>query len=468
MKKILLLLTLICNSIFANPIFEYKLGKHEKLQGTFTAELGNGKTLHLISIKNTDTKEFLLIPFLVDADKSVHKMNPGVSKELFAILSYHNNGNVTTLVSYSEKSNQLQIIDFDMVSGQNTITLTPEAYRPDNIFRLDDKTVLVHFLDKSKKVETRTIFSGSNQISGSIEIPKEQQKAFKELVAEVPQTVNQNEFVKNGSISKRKGYLQDNHLIYTFEKDEDDFGLYDFDLASTSGFTQTKINPEFSKETKEISNYVFGKKMLFLGVEKQDVKLKSFDLASGKSEGNLSFASDLNASVNSELLTEYIKNALKSAMKPTLTVNKTKSGNLALRADSVDSRNYSYNYNWWYIHWHMQQMMMMQQQQQLQLLQMQRQQQMMTRGPAQQDSDFFLLPEKSKEVKAIEFTISPDFKLATGEDELQFRNLDQGKYMEKYKTTKIEEASSGFTSNEIRVIYQDYKSKTVFIEVDML
>lgn len=99
--------------------------------------------------------------------------------------------------------------------------------------------------------------------------------------------------------------------------------------------------------------------------------------------------------------------------------------------------------------------------------QMMRQQQMnMQRGPILFRG--FLLPVKRLKQYLLEFILSPDFTLSDQSDELALCNLDQRKYMEKYKSPKIEEASLGFTSDEIRGIYQEYKTKAVLIEIDLL
>jgi len=468
MKKLFFFLFLFfINSTFSNTIYEIKLEKSEKLESTYTAEIGNGNTIHFMIIKNTSSKDFSLVPLLVDSNKNVKKMDSFTSKKTINIISYHLNNDTATIIAFDADNKQLQFIDFDLSTGKNKSSSQESKTIPDNIFRLKNKTLLVSFDKKENQINIKSV-TDSNQIEQTqITIPKDKIKLFDNLTNEIPEAINQEEFVEKGSISKRKAYFYNNNLIYTFEKNKNETQLFNFNLKETKDFVHSSINLDFTKEIKDVSNYFYDNKIVFLGVEKQNITLKIFDASSLKQIGKISADNDLNAVIKSDVLSDYIKTALKSSIKSTITINKTKSNQLAIHLDNVKETDYHYNYNWYFTIWFFQQQMMMQQQM------MQQQVRMNTTrsfGPSPENYCISDIVFETKKYSSIEFILTSNFTIAAKESvETIYPKIDKEKFIDKYKDDNtIKNFTSGFTTDEVRIIYQDSKSKTIIVSTEKL
>jgi hypothetical protein len=466
MKKWTLLLCIWANLVFAGEIYQFKLEKSEKLQGTYTAELANGNTIHFAIVRNSDAKNFQLKPFLVDASKRVKPMDLFAAKEMFNIASYHVNNNILSIVNYDVDNKQLQIIDYDLMTGKNEASVQEMKTNPDNCFRLKDKTVLVFFDKKNNAVNVKTIFDQHHIEQAQINIPKEKVKLFRSLIDETPESVNQQEFVEKGSIAKRKGYLSGNHLTYTLEKDKNELQVFDFDLRRTDDFVHSTILNGFGKESKDVSNYYYDNKIVFLAVDKSDLQMRIFNAANEREIRSLSLGKDLKDLSADNQISEYIKAALKSTIKSTVTVNQTKNNKLIVHLDNVIEANYRYNYNWFDMHWFfMQQQMMWQQQQFIQQAAMRS----ATMGHPSPEGYFEVMPEEKK-LASIEFVLDANFAMTAQENpETLYPKIDKDKYVDKYKEDKqMKNFSFGFTDNEVRFISMNPKTKTVSISFDPL
>lgn len=466
MKKILLLVAIaVSNLANASDLLRVKLDKNEKLQSTFSASIGNRNSVHFTLVKNTNSKKFLLTPYLIDNTKAIKKLSQFVSENEFNIISFHSNNEILSIVDYNSDDKQINFIDFNLSTGASTSTTKQQKTPFDHLFRLKDKTLLVTLDKKQNFLKVQSIGSSDNIKDINIAIPEDKQKLFKKLAEQTPESVNQDEFVKNGSISPRKAYAVGDGIIYTFEKDKSETQVLKFDLTKSSDFNLTSISTEEFKSSKDVSNYLINDNIAFLAVDKEDVKVNLFDINSAKKVNSLSLKSDLSNLVNQESLSSYIKAASKSSNKSTLTVNRTDNNKLRFRLDYVNSANYNYNYNWWYHQWFFQQMMM--QQQQMMLIH----RQLPTRmGPANEDNELAYFEEwKEEEKKAIEFTLDIDFKVTGQDDKLIYPEIDKDKYLEKYKNNRtVKQFTSNFENNEMRIIYQDLNSKDIVIGYENL
>jgi hypothetical protein len=467
MKKIIVLcLFLSLQLIHAGNIFEYTLDKSEKLEGTYTAEIGNNQTIHFVIIKNSELKKFLLMPFFVDKDKHVQKMEVFVSKKLFSIISYHCANGIATIINYDSDSKQIQYIDYDLSTGKQKSVLREMNESPNNVFRLRDKTVLVSFDKKKNAVNVETVTDSDHIVESVITIPKDKLKFFSTLAEETPDAINQAEFVEKGSIKARKAYLLDNNLVFTLEKNKEELQVYNFNLNTNNDFTYGTINTGFAKESKDVSNYLYDNKIVFLSVEKKDIRLKAFDISTLKETNTLSLTNDMANTLNSGMIETYIKTALKSTVKSTITINKSKSGNLIFRLDNVDSASYNYNYNWYFQTWMFQQQQMMMQQQMMQN---------MARaprgfGPSETNDPKIVLSENKENLASLQFVLGTDFKIAPQkDDEPAYSHMNKDKYLDKYKDDKtLKNLTSGFTEFDMRYISINPKTKTISIAFDNL
>ena len=104
MKFLLFRICLLLSTLTINPTKEYTIALSENLtpKGTFSCEIGAKKSFHIVIAKNAD-KKYTLVPMRVMEDKMVTFNFVGAFEKLPSILSYHNNGEILTLVLSIDK-----------------------------------------------------------------------------------------------------------------------------------------------------------------------------------------------------------------------------------------------------------------------------------------------------------------------------------------------------------------------------
>lgn len=474
MKKLFILsFCFFIHYSFANELYKIKVEKNQKIQGTLSAELSDNATIHFVFTKNSESKKYEITPIFVDAKKQPKQLDMFETSEIPSILSYHKNGSIVTLSNFYEKKKELQLIDFDVNSGKFQSTTTKDFSNPKNVFRLSNQTVFVDF-DKTKNKLSTMSFSNSKEMKeDKFEFSATEFNNFKAFFNETPQEVNQNEFVKNGPISKRKSYFSDNKLIFTSEKDKSNIQVLTLQLDGSKQYKFTDFDFNYSKDIKDQNTYVADNILLSVAVSKEDVVLNSFDMTTKKATKTISLQNDLKLRFSAETLDKFIQSAAKNAMKPTVTVNKTKDPNkLLVLLDRVDKNTYNYNHNWWHFHW-----MMMHQQQMMQQQMMRQQQQMIKQsmprgfGPNMEYYDALAMVYFNKsELKPIQFVIDANLNLdeASGAETIH-KSIERDDYLEKFKDDKsLKELSAGFTSSDFRYIYFDKKTETVYLKLESL
>lgn len=452
---------LISNLIFSNELFELKLNKGEKLAGTYSVEFSGNKTIHIVILKKSDSQGYTYKPVYVDENKKVIEFNSFVSVAKQEFLSHHLKNNVLTLVNYDDDQKLINVLDFDVTSGTLKRINLPSETRPNNIFRLDDRSTLV-YLDKKKGLVAKEIFTTEGINEKVITFDKEQNKEFKEIINSNPEAVNQNEYVKNGSIAKSKCYLIDGNYYVSIEQLDKTIAVTKFDFTAKS-FKSNSVKPKYSSSLlKDYGNYLYNDKLVTVSVLKEDAVLTSYDAENLKESSVISV---LKTKYNDKLA-DFIKLASKGAMKSTITINKNKTGNLVVRLDNVSESTYQYNYNWWFNHWMFQQQVMFQQQ-------MMMQRNMNFGGgfgpsPVLNEECLYFYEEKKNE--AIEFVLDSDFKNIVDEvidTELKF--TDRNKYLDKFKEDKEKkEFTSAFINDEYRYIYLNKSNQTIKIGYDKM
>ena len=469
MKKLFILsFCFFIHYSFANELYKIKVEKNQKIQGTLSAELSDNATIHFVFTKNSESKKYEITPIFVDAKKQPKQLDMFETSEIPSILSYHKNGSIVTLSNFYEKKKELQLIDFDVNSGKFQSTTTKDFSNPKNVFRLSNQTVFVDF-DKTKNKLSTMSFSNSKEMKeDKFEFSATEFNNFKAFFNETPQEVNQNEFVKNGPISKRKSYFSDNKLIFTSEKDKSNIQVLTLQLDGSKQYKFTDFNFNYAKEIKDQNTFVADNLLMSVAVSKEDITLNSFDMNTNKATKSLSLQNDLKQKFDVETRKKFIESTAKSAMKPTVTLNKTKDPNkLLVRLDRVNKSTYNYSHNWWHYHWMMhQQMLMMHQQQMMRNT-------MAPRGFGP-NMDYYdamaMLYIAKSDIKPIEFVI--DLNLSIDENastETLHKSIDQDEYLEKYKDDKnIKEFTAGFTSSDFRYIYFDKKTETVYLKLESL
>lgn len=471
MKKLVLLtLCLFLQSAFSTELLKIKVGKNQKIEGTFSAELSENSTLHFILTKNTDSKKYEIIPVFVDSNQKSKQLDIFETKEIPSFLSFHKNGSIVTLSCFYEKRKELLRIDFDVISGKFQTSITTDFDSPKNVFRLSNQTVFV-YIDKMKHNVSTLSFTDSKEMkTEKFEFTKNEVAVFNSFFHETPEAVNQVEFVKNGPITKRKSYFSSDKLIFTNEKDNSNIQVLTLHLDGTKHLNFDNFNFNYDKNIKDQNTYVSENLLFSVAVSKEDVIVNAFDMNSKNSTKSLSLQDDLSQKFDAATRKEFINSSAKNSMKPTITINTTKSPNkFLIRLDRVNKNTYTYYHNWWHIHW-----MMQQQQQQMMLMQ---QQQMMRQsiprgfGPNPNFYDALAMIYIDKiELKPIEFIVDSNLSLDEKDTvETVFKDIERDDYLDKFKDDKsMKDFSAGFTTTDFRYIYYDKKAEYVYLKAENL
>jgi hypothetical protein len=462
MKHIIIAFFLLSGitNLFATELFSIKLKNNEKLEGSYSAKIQNNQSSHFLIVKNSDTKKYILKPYILDENKKVKPLNELSFDEAPSIIANHSDENNITLSNYDEKNKTLFIIDFDLKTGKNSQKTIEKIEKPDLVFNENNKTLLINYIKNGEKLDVKTITSTSNIINSVIETPKELQKEFKSIIKSNPDAINQNEFVENSSIKNTRAYFIDNKILFT-NQDSNEFDQFSIDLKDANNFKKASIDLAFDKRIKDVNAYVYGEKLVAVGSNKEDVILKFFDLDNGKVLQKFSLQNDLKKYLANSDFNTFLDESKKSNLKTTVTLNKTKSNKTKVRLDRVNKSTYNYNYNWWWHNqWFMQQQMM--QQQMMMRRQMMQNTQMRGFGPNYVEN-FTVL----KEIKyqSLEFILDDNFSISKSEnEETNYINHNKDSILKEFEDNKnVKEFSCTFFDNELRYIYQDKKSKTVYI-----
>ncbi len=446
----------------ANELFKFELSENQKLEYTYSASLANNTTLHLVIIKNSKLKKHEISSFYVSAEKQVKQLETFAMDDRPKIISYHMAGEEITLVTFNEKAKQLILIDFDITSGKHKINTIDDQLSPDNIFRLDTKTILVY--TAKNKLQTYEINNTEKKSGKTITLSPEEEKKFHKILQQSPQEINQNEYVKHGSIKDVKVYLTENeNIVFTNESKNKTIEMMLFDLQTkTVESSEVDFSDPVTKY-RDFNSYVQDDNLLVLLNDKEDVVLKKYNFVNKSSSEKLSIRNNLaQIKIEGAHFEEFLKQAARLKMKPTITLNKNKDTNFVVRLDYVDKTTYQYYHNW-HLHFMM-----------FHMMHMQHINHNISIGPnpSSYDDIFFTYGSPIKnESKSIEFVldINTNFILENASKETLFSALDKEEYLEKFKDDKsISEITTSFTESELRYIYQDKKSKFIYIKYNKL
>jgi hypothetical protein len=460
MKKVAaLLLCFLFQITFSATIFSYKLNKNEKLEGNYSVSIHKNQSCHFLFIKNTSTKKFVIKPFLMNENKTVTSLDDFILEEEPNFLTNHLNKDVLTVSSYDEKKKILTIIDFDLKSGKNSFTEMTDFSKPDLYFIQKGKSVVVNFSKNKNEVVLQFISDSKTVKQQDFTIPSEMLKDFKEYknTNSPIEAINQNEFVKNGSIKDYRGYLGENNLYFTNTSSSKELRFFNFNFK-TNLVESKNLEYSFDEKSKNISSFIYNDKLFVTSVLPNDAVLKSFDVSSGKETRSLSINSDLTSVLDAKAVQDFYSQAKSWGLSPTVTVNKTVENNYKVRLDRVDKKKYIYNYNWFWQH----QFMMMQ-------MQMQSMQNLGGGRPGgfgpSYTENFTDFTGKDKDNYFLEFVVDATFAPQKNASlETEFKNYEVDKIMKEFEDNKnIKKFSPAFLPDEMHYVYQDNKTKMIII-----
>lgn len=448
--------------------YKVTIPDNTKVVGTYSADFGATSTLHIVLLKNQDTKNFDLLPFFVSENNEVRKLATISVEREPSIISHHSNGSTVSMVSYDEKKKELTVYDLNTETGIHAIHTENDIKSPDNIFRLDDKTYLVHQDERRRKLNVRVITYAKGQDNISFDIDKSLKKEFELFTKFSQDAINRNEFVKLGSINKRKAYLSEGQLIYTM--DDEKSGLTEamiFHLDGSAKVEMSKFQNKALDKIKDYNSYIYNGDLFSAASNKEGMIFKVFDMNSGDETKSFSLEEAMKKANSGEAnssMQEYLREVSKAKMKSTVTVNATKEGKLLVRVDQVDKNTYNYHYNWWFHHWMWQQQIWHQQMMQQNIQNTINSLPKFTPNGEYYD-EYYNVFGPLKEEDGLEFVLDTNFDVAPEAGrETKFAIIDRDKYLKEFEDQKnLKEITAGFTSTNFRYIYMDKKTKEVFI-----
>ena len=373
MKKTILLLVIFIQAMCSYAdVFndEIKLPDNYKIKGSFSGELSGNSSFHIVVAQDKGKKDYELFVYKY-ADSEILFLNKATYDNQPTVLSFHSSNDVLTLiVSFQKKrKDYYNIVDFNLKTKK--VSISEDTLNENALVTFRDKEVTILLNgDKEELIATKIINSKSFI---KINTDKEQYDnvLFNKYFNATIDVINQNEYVKKGSVKNRKAYYKDNILVITKDKSTKgnegkvhDTSLFYFDLNKTgSNISEVVIKGSNLPSISEYNSYLLDDKLVQITSNGKNAFLLIHDKKGNKVLSNIDLVTfdftKVTKGKDFVSIEKFLKETKKKKYLTTITLNKTKDLNYFLRVDYVEN-TYSYNSNWWWWHQHM---FMMQQQQ---------------------------------------------------------------------------------------------------------
>ncbi|MFT7071766.1 MAG: hypothetical protein ACJAX3_000740 [Patiriisocius sp.] len=216
-----LIITLLSiTSLFANDIFSYTPPENLRVAGTYSSEMGNGNSFHLVIMRNKKEDNFKIKPIFIKSDGTALEFEIVTLNHEPSIISHHSENEMMSFVDFNKNTNLVSVYDFNTAnltyhSGPRKI----EVKKIQTIFRLDNKTVLLNVGDT---MELSSIVIKGNEPLIEIKkmIPAEYHKEFKKIRQNGLDAINQTEYTLKGSINKNKIFLNLDELSFVMDDEK--------------------------------------------------------------------------------------------------------------------------------------------------------------------------------------------------------------------------------------------------------
>jgi hypothetical protein len=236
-----------------------------------------------------------------------------------------------------------------------------------------------------------------------------------------------------------------------------------FDINDIENIKSATIDFELGKESKDHNTYLFDRKLISVNTSYDNIELKNYDLASNSLLKKFTLNDDLKMLFDKTDVDNFLKQEKMTKLKVTTTINKLKNNKNKITISRVNVNNYSYNYNWLWFHSFM-----------MQQMQMQQMMNTMSRprgfGPNESSIEDELFLEKEEKYESLEFIVDSNFTIEKDINaEPVYKNFDKVKLLEPFEKNKnIKNFTAVFLDNQLRYIYQDNKSKTIYINFNSI
>ncbi len=487
MKRILFFACVLLVAAISHANNVIQLPKHFKVKKTFSGDLNDTESFHLVFSKNKKTKEQTIHSYIFDGDKTLTL--PLInSKNKYSVITFHYDNDILSVLLQFEKErkNFLKRIDYDL--KQSTVSES-DVFSHEDIYstiRLKDKSILVYKYEDS--ISINSYMNNKKPIRKTYKFKDRNDEVYKFFKDKYVSPIRTNEFVSNGATNNLRLYYHDNALTFTKDGDikQRAVGFFNIDISDKKQYNITEtlsislkddvlkptlktFNNPSKKKFKKATSYFFKGNLFQLGLSKTEGSILISDISTGKKLNQITIDSSIlnkiKASKDFKGLEYFLKKAGKNKHNATITVNETKTDKLILRVDYVDA-NYTYNYNWWHHHMMFQQHQMMHQN----MMNNIRTNLPSRFGPSQPNEVSLNYVIKNKKDRYFELLISKDGEIFNKTlPETKHKEINKKEYIDKLKkNTSLSKKSSCFLKNTFRHIGYSRTLKGLVIQTNKI
>ncbi len=461
---IFVLVSLFTSICFANTIVNntIKLPKEFKVLNTFSGEISDTKSFHLILSKNRKNNNYSIHSYTFE-NSTIKELKVIENDQLYSVVSFHKEKNILTILfSYTKKGKEyLQKVNINFITNTFSKEKATSHKNFEASFKEKNRSVLLY---KHKNELICEQYIGSDKkINSKYNFEKYNDKIKVILRDEAVSTINTDEYVKNGSVNSLNAYLKNDQIYFTkYNKYKKTTSVLKINIKDSilKPLVIDIKNYNKVKLFKKNRSFFYGNKLFYLGLNKKEGVIKITDITNKKTLNTILIDSSLNSKIKGnesfEGIEKFLKNAGKNKYIPTITVNKAVHNTLIIRVDYVD-QTYSYNNNWWFFN-----------------QQMQFHNQMLRApggfGPNSQMEYYFNNATTNKENRFFEMLVDQNGILLDKElTKTVYKQIDKKKHREKLKETiDISKESSCFLKNSFRYIGYSKKLKEFVIQTNTL
>ncbi len=452
---------------FANNFI--KLPKHFKTENTFSGNLSDNRSFHLVFSKNKKNKMYTVHSFLFDGDK-ITELTPFENKKSYSVLSFHQDKDILSLLlTYKiKKDSYIQRVDVNTMTNEIIKNEPKEHDDFLTVIRDNNRSILLYKNDDKFVISQ---FNGTNEVV-EFTLNLKENIEFKDFIGSTSiDAVKTDEFVANGSTLSSRVYLDQSNLIFTKENVSDNYTELVKIPLNNLELLPSKIkrfdNKKEVKAFKKFTSFYHNNKIYQFGNDKKEANVKIHNINTNSSTNiniNSSLDSKIKGNESFSGMEEFLKKAGKNKYNTTITVNPTKDNHVKVRVDYVDV-NYSYHYNWW---WHHQQFMMWQQHNM-----------MMNNirtsvpggfGPSQPNDLYFNTYLIEKEKRYFELLLNDSNEILNdNSSKYKYKDVDKKKYIKKLESiSDLRHESSCFSENSYRYIGYSRKLKGFIFQTNKI
>lgn len=433
----------------AGEIHRFKLNDDQKLISTFSGRLNKLSSLHFAVAKNKTSGHYDILTFYTDSKGSFKQLDNINFKKEPKIVSWHINGDKVTIINHNFE--KITLVDFDLITGKAVYGTTTDVEKPDNIFAEEGKTLYVYYKGEKDGIRINEYIDASTVSSKLYPIDKQNIGTYKEILNTIPEEIESNGALTNGSIVASRSYINGDFLIIT----NDDSAKGNTSAIILNTVTGSVISKAFKnnvQKQKDLTTFITDGNLFSSALSRDDMVLKIYDLSTGDETKTYSLKNDFSKHLYGKKHENvFLNEGCKNAMKPIVAV-RFDNEQYIVRMDVTEKKKYTNYYNnWWFHHWWFVDFY-------------QQQQYLMRMGP---DPGSYELIDNcySAEKTAITMVLDKRLQLVGSSNVIEgYKDVNKGSYINRYREIKyIQNFTAVFLEKELRYIYQHKDTGIIYI-----